>query len=69
MTWSTDPESAVRARALLDEEGRELGPPEYELALYALVRTGATRSSRVVAAGYLNLYAQLLDTGSVESHS
>jgi hypothetical protein len=69
MTWTTAPESTDRARALLNEEGRTLGPVPYELALYALVRSGATRSHRELGAGYLNLYAQLLDTGSVESHS
>lgn len=69
MTWTTAPESVQRARSLLDQVGRELGPVPYELALYALVRTGATRSHRELGAGYLNLYAQLLDTRSVESHS
>lgn len=69
MTWTTHPDSARRARELLDEEGRELGPVPYELALYGLTRSGADNSHRVLSAGYLNLYAKLLDTPGVESHS
>lgn len=69
MTWTTDPESVARARALLNEAGRTLGTVPYELALYALVRSGTTRSHRELGAGYLNLHDIVLDTESVESHS
>lgn len=67
MTWTTDPDSAQRARDLLDE-GRKL-TPLHKIALYGLTRSGASMSHRVLSAGYLNLYAQLLDTPGVESHS
>ena len=67
MIWTTHPDSATRARALLDD-GRDL-PTLYKLALYGLTRTGATDSHRVLAAGYLNLHDEVLDTQSVGSHS
>ena len=67
--WSTTPESAQAARQLLDEEGRDCSNVPYELALYGLVRSGATRSHRELAAGFLNIYAQLLDTQSGKPHS
>ncbi len=66
-SWTTDSDSATRARAILDE-GRDL-PTLYKVALYGLTRSGATDSHRVLAAGYLNMHDRLLDTESVESHS
>ncbi len=67
MTWTTAPDSATRARALIDD-GREL-PTLYKVALYGLTRSGATDSHRVLAAGYLNLHDKHLDTQSGGSHS
>ncbi len=67
MTWTTSPDSATRARALIDD-GRDL-PTLYKVALYGLTRSGADNSHRVLAAGYLNLHDEVLDTQSVRSHS
>jgi hypothetical protein len=69
MTWNLSHESTARARELLDEVGRTLGPMPYVLAHYALVRSGASRSHRELAAGYLNMHDGLLDTHSVRPHS
>ena len=69
MTWTDSPASQLEARRLLDDEARPRPEPLYELALYGLTRSGASMSHRVLSAGFLNLYAQLLDTPGVESHS
>lgn len=69
MTWTTHPVSAQRARVMLEDTGRTLGPVPYELALYGLTRSGASMSHRVLSAGYLNLYTRMLDTRSGEVHS
>lgn len=69
MTWTTDHDSAQRARELLTDEDRPKAEPLYELALYGLTRSGASMSHRVLSAGFLNLYANLLDTRSGEVHS
>ncbi len=69
MTWTTDQESAQAARQLLDEEGRELGTVPYELALYALVRTGVCNSHRVLAAAFLNMHDSMLDTQSGNTYT
>ena len=61
MTWTAH-DSTEAARQLLDEEGRELGTVPYELALYALVRTGVCNSHRVLAAAFLNMHDSTLDT-------
>jgi hypothetical protein len=70
MTWTTAPDSVARARELLDEVGRDISNMPYELALYGLTRSGATKSHRELAAGYLRLHERLaVDTQCVGSHS